>query len=233
MTTILLVEDDQHLRFGIAFNLRKEGYEVVDAGSAEEAEARLASGITVDLGLFDVMLPGRSGLELLAALRTRGRSFPVLMLTARSDETDAVTALSLGADDYVRKPFGVSELAARIAAVLRRGPAAATGGPRAAPRMPVRIGGFDVDLENFRARGAAGEIALTAIETELLRVLLERPCTVVKRAELLERVWGLKHYVPTRTLDNHVARLRRKIEVDPADPRHVVTVHGVGYKLVP
>lgn len=229
MARILLVEDDKHLRFGIAFNLRKEGHEVVETGSAEEAQAALESAADPDLGLFDLMLPGRSGLELLENLRAGGRRFPVMMLTARSDESDAVAALSLGADDYVRKPFGLSELVARIAAVLRR---SSLGSPARDGRAH-RLGDLRLDLDNFLARGPEGEFALTTIEAEILRVLFERSGELVRREDLLERVWGFRTGVLTRTLDNHVARLRKKIEPDPASPRFLVTVHGHGYKLLP
>ena len=228
MARILLVEDDKHLRFGIAFNLKKEGHELIEAGSAEEALAALDSTPDPDLGLFDLMLPGRSGLELLETLREGGRRFPVMMLTARSDESDAVAALSLGADDYVRKPFGLSELVARIAAVLRR---SAAERPDREGRG-LRLGDIRLDLDNFRAQGPGGEFALTTIEAEILRVLAEKTGELVRREDLLEKVWGFRTGVLTRTLDNHVARLRKKIEADPAAPRHLVTIHGQGYKLM-
>ena len=227
MPIVLLVEDDPHLRYGIRFNLEKEGYRVSEHGSAESASEALQAGERPDLALLDIMLPGRSGLELLENLRSRGHHFPVLMLTARSDESDAVTALSLGADDYVRKPFGLSELLARIAAVRRRLEAVA---PAA---TPLRLGRWRLDLAGFRARSDAGEIALTSLEAELLGVLLERPGEVCRRELLLERVWGVGTGVLTRTLDNHVARLRKKLELDPSHPSLVITVHGVGYKALP
>lgn len=227
---IVIVEDDAHLRFGIEFNLKKEGYEVRAVGSAEDAEKVIADR-TPDLAIFDIMLPGKTGLELLAALRGRGFEFPIVMLTARADEADAVTALSLGADDYVRKPFGLAELLMRIAAILRR-----THAPNA-ERTPAegstsrdRLGDWRLDLEHVRAVSPTGEVTLTTLECEILRLLMNAFGTVVRREDLLQKIWGLDNRALTRTLDNHVARLRKKLEIDPQNPRHLLTVHGVGYK---
>lgn len=227
MARILLVEDDQHLRFGIAFNLNKEGHEVIQAGTAEEAKPHLKIK-PPDLLLLDLMLPGQSGFLFLEELRRDGHSFPVMMLTARSDESDAVTALSLGADDYVRKPFGLAELTARIAAILRRGGSKAAGEKSA----PIRIGKKSVDLQNLRIFSDEGDLAMTGTEVEILSVMLESAGQVIRREDLLRRIWGIQGRSLTRTLDNHVARLRKKLEDDPADPRHLLTIHGVGYKLL-
>ncbi len=220
---ILIVEDDTHLRFGITFNLEKEGYEVIATDNGEEG-LELARDRSPDLVLLDIMLPGITGLEVLEKLRETGESPPVMMLTARADESDAVCALSLGADDYVRKPFGVSELVARIGAVIRRA-------RPAAPSEATTIGRWRLELENLRCLDGADVVTLTTLEVEILRVLLERRGDVCRREELLERVWGVGAGALTRTLDNHVARLRKKIERDPAAPDLVLTVHGVGYKL--
>lgn len=228
--SIVIVEDDAHLRFGIEFNLKKEGYDVRAVGSAEDAAKAIAERAP-DLAIFDIMLPGKNGLELLGDLRGSGREFPVVMLTARADEADAVTALSLGADDYVRKPFGLAELLMRIAAILRR--THPGGGERAQTgQTPSRdqLGEWRLDLEHVRAVSPSGEVTLTTLECEILRVLMDAFGTVVRREDLLQKIWGLDNRALTRTLDNHVARLRKKLEIDPQNPRHLLTVHGVGYK---
>ena len=225
MATILLVEDDAHLRYGLVFNLEQEGHAVIAVADGEAALEGW-SRETPDLVILDVMLPGISGLEVLETRRKGGDETPVLMLTARAEETDAVTALTMGADDYVRKPFGISELLARIDAILKR---AQVRDGRSAPVL--HVGPWSLDLADLRARGPAGDVPLTSTEVELLQVLLAQDGAVCRREDLLARVWGVGARVPTRTLDNHVARLRKKLEQDPARPRHLITVHGVGYRL--
>jgi DNA-binding response OmpR family regulator len=225
MAMILLVEDDAHLRYGLVFNLEQEGHLVTAVADGESA-LQSWSDARPDLVVLDVMLPGISGLEVLEARRKAGDETPVLMLTARAEETDAVTALAMGADDYVRKPFGISELLARIEAILKRAAARVRGQVRA-----LHLGPWSLDLADLRARGPGGDVPLTSTEVELLQVLLERDGAVCRREDLLERVWGVGARVPTRTLDNHVARLRKKLEADPAAPRLLITVHGVGYRL--
>ena len=224
MGTILLVEDDANLRYGLRFNLAREGHTVLEASSAEDALETLQRE-TVDLAILDVMLPGASGLELLEQIRAENRAFPVLMLTARGDESDAVAALRIGADDYVRKPFGVAELVARIDGLLRRS-------AKVAPtRTKVDLGPWTIDLDARIARWGDEEVQLTSTEAQLLTVLLEQD-EAVPRERLLARVWGVGSRTPTRTLDNHVARLRRKLEEAPGSPRLLVTVHGLGYRLL-
>ncbi len=221
MTDIILVEDDEHLRYGLDFNLKKEGFLV---RSFESAEAGLASWreAPCDLFLLDIMLPGQSGLQMLEEIRTTDSDCPVVMLTARSDESDAVLALDLGADDYVRKPFGVSELIARLRRIMKR----SHGDHKAA----LHLGAWAIDLDNYQLQSSKKSVALTNIEASILAILLEHPGTVISRQDLLERVWGQGMSTLTRTLDNHVARLRRKIEDDPKHPTLILTVHGVGYK---
>lgn len=223
--TILVVEDDADLARGVCFNLELEGYAVECAGSARAARGRLSdrSASPIDLVLLDLGLPDQDGLELLRELRAARVTVPIVCLTARAQESDVVMGLALGADDYVKKPFGVAELAARVDAVLRR--AAPAGDAR------VAFGEAVVDLgARVVTRGGAVE-ELTPIEIDVLRYLLARRGTAVDRQQLLRDLWGLDPRHSTRTLDNHVARLRKKIEVDPAAPRFVVTVHGVGYRL--
>jgi len=229
---LLLVEDDADLARGLSFNLGCEGYAVEVARGAAAAAAS-AQAERFDLVLLDLALPDGDGLELLERWRRLGAAWPVICLTARSQESDVVAGLRRGADDYVTKPFGLAELLARIESVLRRTKAPAAG----ADRETVVLGEVEVDLASRRVArparggraGAGGE--LTPIETELLRYLLARRGRVLDRAQMLKDLWGVEGRHATRTLDNHVARLRRKIELDPARPRYLVTVHGTGYRL--
>ena len=219
---ILLVEDDDDLARGLAFNLRHEGYDVVPASTVKEGR-RAALRENPDLVVLDLMLPDGDGLEILRALRDAGSRVPVLCLTARGQETDKVMGLGSGADDYVTKPFGLAELFARIAALLRRaGPAALA---------VVRLGAAAIDLAARRVRRGGRDEELTPAETDLLRYLLARRGQAVERERLLHDLWGVEGRHETRTLDNHVARLRKKLEEDPARPRVLVTVHGTGYRL--
>jgi DNA-binding response OmpR family regulator len=219
---ILLVEDDADLARGLSFNLRHEGYEVDVAGTVKDGR-RLAMKGEADLLVLDLALPDGDGLEILKALRADGSRVPVLCLTARGQETDVVMGLGTGADDYVTKPFGLAELFARIAALLRRaGPAASE---------TVRLGDAEVDLAARRVRRGDRVEDLTPVETDLLRYLLARRGQAVEREQILRDLWGVDSRHETRTLDNHVARLRKKLEGDPARPAVLVTVHGSGYRL--
>jgi DNA-binding response OmpR family regulator len=219
---IVVVEDDADLARGLEFNLRHEGYEVEVAGTL--AAARTAAGRgRADLVLLDLSLPDGDGLDLLRELRKAGDSVPVLCLTARGVETDVVMGLGVGADDYVVKPFGLAELLARVAALLRRA-------GRATERI-VDFGGVRVDLAAHRVQRGKATEDLTPIEADLLRYLLGRRGEAVPREEMLKDLWGVSSRHDTRTLDNHVARLRKKIEADPSAPRFLVTVHGIGYRL--
>ncbi len=194
---------------------------------AESAEQRLAAGSPLlgsyALVLLDVMLPGRSGFDLLRWLRESGSRLPVILLTARSEDLDVIRGLELGADDYVTKPFSLGQLLARIRAVLRR-----TVGSGHDVNLAQ---GVRVDLEACVVHNGGSEQALTRTEVECLRLLLESPGCVVPRARILDRIWGQGHYPSTRTVDNHIARLRKKVEPDPQHPRILTTVHGVGYRL--
>ncbi len=220
---ILVVEDDADLARGLEFNLLKEGYAITVAGDGRRAAAEIRAG-RHDLVLLDLLLPEKDGLEVLRDARREGSRVPVICLTARGTETDKVMGLSLGADDYVTKPFGLSELLARIEAVLRRAAPAGAG-------ERVRLGETVVDLAARRVLRGGGDEELTPVETDLLRYLLARRGEAVERERMLRDLWGVDSRHDTRTLDNHVARLRRKIETDPANPRFLVTVHGVGYRL--
>jgi len=232
---ILLVEDNDDLAFGLRRTLEAEGYEVaVAADGPSGIRAGLAQ--RPDLVILDVMLPGVDGFGVLRALRDGGVAAPVLMLTARGDETDKVHGFRLGADDYVTKPFGLSELVARVGALLRRARAADAPNAGGAADAPAEALGFDDVLVDPRARVVTrrGErVALTPKEFDLLLAFVRRPGVVLSRVALLRDVWGHAADVMTRTVDIHVAELRRKLERVPARPRHLVTVWKAGYRFDP
>jgi DNA-binding response OmpR family regulator len=225
MTRILVVEDDPAILRGVSDNLRLESYEVVTAADGEAGD-RLAHEARPDLIVLDLMLPKRSGYELCRKLRSEGLTTPVLMLTARGEEADRILGLDLGADDYVTKPFSVRELLARIRALLRR-----AHPPRPLPDE-LQFGDVEVDFRSYEAKKGGAPVDLTPKEFQLLRLLAARAGEVVSRGELLEDVWGYDTLPNTRTVDNHVASLRAKLEPDTPESRHIQTVHGVGYKFV-
>jgi DNA-binding response OmpR family regulator len=226
MTRVLIVEDNRDLAFGLRNNLEIEGYavEVASDGPAGLAAARRASP---DLVVLDLMLPGMDGYRVLRQLREEGLAMPVLILTARGEETDKVLGFRLGADDYVTKPFGVLELLARVEALLRRSRPAAP-----APVHPVqRFGEVEVEVSTRSVRRAGRPVALTPMEFDLLVALLRRQGAVASRLELLSEVWGHASDVLTRTVDTHIGELRRKLERDPSTPQHILTVRKAGYRL--
>lgn len=222
---LLLVEDEPSLAMLLAERLEREGYSVTSVDNGSTAIHTATRG-TFDVVVLDVMIPGRNGFEVCRELRDQGSSVPILMLTARGDVRDRVTGLKTGADDYLTKPFDTSELLARIEALLRR----SKGVPSAS-----RAYHFGSVVVNTRKREVTrgGEAAtLSAKEYQLLCYLLERPGVAVSRDELLEQVWGYRAATNTRTVDVHLAQLRSKLEEDPKQPRHLLTVHGSGYKFV-
>jgi len=225
MSTVLVIEDDAAILRGLADNLHHEGYEVLTATTGE-AGYNLQKSRKPDLIILDLMLPRMSGLELCRKLRGEGVQTPVLMLTARSEESDRVIGLDLGADDYVTKPFSLRELMARVRALLRR--------VHASPELPdeLRFGDVEVDFRRYVARRCGRLVEMTRKEFATLRFLVARAGHVVTREELLNEVWGYEAYPVSRTVDNHIAGLRAKLEADPARPVHIRTVHGVGYKFV-
>jgi two-component system, OmpR family, response regulator RegX3 len=224
MTSVLIVEDEESLADPLAFLLRKEGFEatVVTDGPSALAEFDRAGA---DIVLLDLMLPGMSGTDVCKQLRSRS-SVPVIMVTARDSEIDKVVGLELGADDYVTKPFSSRELVARMRAVLRRRGEPDSVAESAMESGPVRM---DVDRHVVTVRGATVQLPLK--EFELLQVLLRNADRVLTRMQLIDRVWGADYVGDTKTLDVHIKRLRAKIEADPAHPRHIVTVRGLGYKF--
>jgi DNA-binding response OmpR family regulator len=225
MTRLLVVEDDPAILRGLTDNLRLESYHVVSATDGATAY-RLATEEQFDLVLLDVMLPKLSGFELCRRLRSEGATMPILMLTSRADEIDRVQGLDLGADDYVTKPFSLRELLARIRALLRRTQ------PNVELPDEARFDDVEVNFRRYEATKAGMVLKLSRKEFGTLRFLIARAGEVVSRSELLEEVWDYREYPTTRTVDNHIASLRAKIENDAARPVHLLTVHGVGYKFV-
>jgi DNA-binding response OmpR family regulator len=223
---ILVVEDDPAILTGLVDLFRSEGYEVAQAADGKEA-LRLYDAHRPSLVVLDIMIPEKSGYDVCREIRTRDARTPVLMLTAKGREVDKVVGLELGADDYVVKPFGVAELLARVRALLRRG----RGQPPARNLSPIAFGDVLIDPGTYEGKKGDKRFTLTGRELQLLRFLLDHDGQVVERFDALEAVWGMKYEGTTRTLDQHVAKLRRKVEDDPASPRHILTVHGVGYRF--
>jgi DNA-binding response OmpR family regulator len=226
MTHILVIEDEKDLALGLRANLEIEGYEVSLAHEGEEGFRNAVRG-TPDLVILDLMLPDVDGYDVLRRMRQARLEMPVLLLTARSEELDKVRGFRTGADDYVTKPFGVMELLVRIEAILRR------GRPRAATTAEsvYRFGEVEVDVGGRLVRRDDREVALTPKAFDLLVALLQRDGKVATRLDLLRDVWGYSPSITTRTLDAHVAELRRKLEPNAANPTHILTVWKVGYRL--
>jgi two-component system response regulator RegX3 len=221
---VLVVEDEESFSDALAYMLRKEGFEVVVCLTGPEAlDAFDRNG--ADLVLLDLMLPGLPGTEVCRTLRQRS-NVPVIMLTAKDTEVDKVVGLELGADDYVTKPFSTRELVARIRAVLRR-----QGDTEDLPLATMEAGPVRMDVDRHVVSVRGDQVQLPLKEFELLEVLLRNADRVLTRMQLIDRVWGVDYVGDTKTLDVHVKRLRAKIEEDPASPRHIVTVRGLGYKF--
>lgn len=222
MIRILVVEDNVDLAIGLRNNLEIEGYDVVLAHDGPAGLAAVRS-TAFDLVVLDLMLPGMDGHRVLREMRGAGVTTPVLLLTARSEEADKVRGLRLGADDYVTKPFGVLELLARIEALLRR--------TRVATQRTYRLGDLHIDADRRVVTRNGQPVALTPMELDLLLALLRRRGAVASRLELLQEVWGHSAAVLTRTVDTHVAELRRKLERDPAEPELILTARKAGYRV--
>jgi DNA-binding response OmpR family regulator len=223
MSRILVVEDDERIRSSMRLALEDEGYTVDDVASGEEAIARFAED-PPELVLIDLMLPGIDGFETCRSLR-RVSTVPIIMVTARSDTHDVVAGLEAGADDYVTKPFVAKELAARIRALLRRSRPDQEGG------TILSFGDVEIEPDAGVVRRSGQEVHCTRTEFRLLRELADHPGKVLSRETLLERVWGYDYFGDGRLVDVHVRRLRTKVEPDPANPRFILTVRGMGYKL--
>ncbi len=228
MPRILVVEDNEDLAFGLRTVLGFEGYQVEVSADGESGLASLKA-LPPDLMILDLMLPGRSGFEVLREVRHSGHRFPVLILTARSQESDVVLGFDSGADDYVTKPFSTAELLARVRALLRR---ATHGGGEAGTHPVVRFGDVEVSRPTRTVRCRGEPVDLTPKEFDLLVALLDRRGAVAARHELLKEVWGYSYAeINTRTVDVHLSELRRKLEADPAKPVHLLTVRKAGYRL--
>ncbi|HWE29220.1 MAG TPA: response regulator transcription factor [Polyangia bacterium] len=225
--TVLIVEDDPSILRGLQMNLGLEGFRTICAHDGEEALALLRSH-KPDLVLLDLMLPKLSGLEVIKTLRATDPDTPIIVLSAKDQEGDKVLALSLGADDYVTKPFSVVEVIARIRVALRRRRRAKIGG-----ESGTRFGVVELDVAGRRILVEGNEVDSTAREFDLLLFLHSHPGTVFSREQLMQQVWGPNHFGTVRTVDNFIARLRAKIEDDPDRPKHIETVRGVGYRFNP
>ena len=226
MQRILIIEDDPAILKGLSIALKNVPYEVQTADNGLDGFEKAVHG-NYDLIVLDLMLPGKNGQDICRELRQRGNQTPIIMLTSKKEEIDKVVGLELGADDYVTKPFGLQELLARIKAVLRRSKQLTT--------MPdvLRLGETEIDFKKMMAVKGGRPLKLTAREFELLRFMAMHLQEVVTREMLLDEVWGYDAFPTTRTIDTFILNLRKKIEDDPSHPQHLITVHKMGYRLVP
>jgi two-component system, OmpR family, alkaline phosphatase synthesis response regulator PhoP len=223
METVLIVEDDAALRLAMQKALRAAGYKVLVAKAGDEG-LEMALAENPDCVLLDVMMPGKNGYEVLAALRERDPDLPIVMITAKAEEADKVRGLTLGADEYVVKPVGVAELQARVGSALRRR-------RRAKGEGPMTIGLLTVDFTSHTASREGEPVEITALEVKLLRFFLRNQNILLARQRILDAVWGADYFGTDRTVDNFINRLRSKIEKDPKEPVHLVTVRGAGYRF--
>ncbi len=231
---ILIVEDEEHLAQGLLFNLQAEGYDAAIEGDGEAALARLGSE-SFDAMLLDVMLPGKSGFDVVTELRARQNYTPVLMLTARGRPEDVLSGFAAGADDYLPKPFDLSILLARLNGLLRR--MKWHQPPAGGPAVPEDVGSFEfsgrrIDFEALELTALGRTIRLTLMEADLLRYLVRNQGRIISRKELLEQVWRVREDTDTRAIDNFIVRLRRYIEDEPSEPRYLKTVRGIGYRFL-
>ena len=224
-TTIAIRDDDNSVRKSVALNLEQEGFKVLEAEDGEKGIS-LVEEKKPDVIILDIKMPRKDGFQVCKELRNKGISTPLILLTARSEEVDKVLGLELGADDYLAKPFGMLELVARVKALLRRNKSTKE-------LEKVEFSGIKIDFKAYKAEKESKPIDLSAREYRLLKCLIAKKGSVVTRDELLDEVWGYNTYPTTRTVDNHIARLRQKIEEkNSKTPKHILTVHGVGYKFV-
>ena len=228
-TKVLIVEDDPHILLGLEEVLKSDGFEVAVCNRGDQAIEAVKKH-RPSLIVLDVMLPGLSGYDICKQLRAKKVATPILMLTAKGQEIDKVVGLELGADDYVTKPFGVRELLARIHALLRR--TAASPSSETSAQAPFQIGSTTIDPKTFQLKREKSVEELTPKELKLLQLFATHPGEVFSRDRLLNEVWGYNYYGTTRTLDQVIVQLRKKLGDNGDDPKHLLTVHGVGYKLV-
>ncbi|MFM7108828.1 MAG: response regulator transcription factor [Planctomycetaceae bacterium] len=233
MPHILVVEDEEHLAYGIKFNLESEGYTVTAVGDGQAALARLAADPPVDLVVLDLMLPGMSGYAVCEALRARGSDVPVVMLTSRTLVEDRIRGFDAGTDVYMQKPFDLEELLSVVRNLLARRGRAERPGAEAAPRgSACRFGDAEVNFDTWEATARGRPVRLTSLEMKLLRYLVEHEGSVVSREELLKNVWGMARAPATRTVDTFMFNLRKYFEADPSRPIHFLSVRGTGYRFV-
>ena len=223
---ILIIEDEKDLVKGLKINLVDEGYEV---DYALNGKVGLEKALTEkpDLILLDIMLPGMNGLEICKELRRKNMDIPILMLTAKGEEIDKVIGLEMGADDYISKPFSIRELLARVKAHLRR----KNRGNETFSEI-VQLESVKIDFGHFKIIRKNDEIDLTSLEVDVLRFLIQQNGKVVSRDDLLDKIWGYEKFPTTRTIDNHILKLRKKVEDDPNHPKHILTVYGGGYRFI-
>ena len=225
MSNILIIEDEPAMQLGLKDNLELESYKVEIASDGEAGLAKLKTG-DYDLVLLDVMLPKLSGFDVCRSARKAGIQTPIILLTAKGEEIDKVLGLELGADDYITKPFSVRELLARVKAILRRSK------PTSDPERMINIGRLTIGFAAFIAEEEGSEIKLSHKEFAILLYLYKNKNQIVSRYDLLENVWGYEEQITTRTVDNFIVKLRQKIELNPNQPKIILTAHGSGYKLI-
>jgi len=223
---ILIIEDEEDLVKGLKLNLKDEGYEAVWASDGVEG-LRKAQETDLDLIILDIMLPKKDGLDVCRELRQKNINIPIIMLTAKGEEVDKVVGLELGADDYMTKPFSIRELLARIKAHLRR----ETRERREIPDV-YNPGDVEIDFVHFKIKQKGKESDLTSLEAKILKYFIAHRGEVITRNALLDKIWGYEKYPTTRTIDNHILKLRKKVEDDPAHPKYILSVYGEGYRFM-
>jgi len=223
---ILIIEDEEDLVKGLKLNLADEGYEVDWASNGEEG-LRKAIEETPDLIILDIMLPKKNGLDVCRELRQKHVTIPIIMLTAKGEEIDKVVGLEIGADDYMTKPFSIRELLARIKAHLRRE-------KREGKTIPevYLFGDVEIDFTHFKVKHKDKRLDLTSLEVEILKYFIAHQGEVITREALLDKIWGYEKYPTTRTIDNHILKLRKKIEEDPSHPKYILSIYGEGYRFM-
>ncbi|MGD8538379.1 MAG: response regulator transcription factor [Candidatus Aminicenantes bacterium] len=223
---ILIIEDEEDLVKGLKLNLSDQGYKIEWALDGEEG-LRMALEGSYDLIILDIMMPKMNGLDVCREIRQKGLNVPIIMLTAKGEEIDKVVGLEIGADDYMTKPFSIRELLARVKAHLRR----EKRGEKAVPDVYV-FAGIEIDFTHFKVRRGSKEWDLTSLEAEILKYLIKHVNEVVSRDDLLDKVWGFDKFPTTRTIDNHILKLRKKIENDPSHPKYILSIYGEGYRFM-
>ena len=227
MAKILIVEDEPQMQIGLRDNFEFEGYDVELVANGNDALDKIIKE-QYDLIIQDIMIPGISGLDVIKKAREKGIKTPFIILTAKSEEIDKVVGLEIGADDYITKPFSLRELLARVKAVLRR-----NEGNTVAAQTKINIGSVLIDFATYEVTKEGVPVSMTPKEVDILKHLWKNKNQVVSRDQLLTEVWGYDESISSRTVDNFILKLRQKIEEDPATPKHIIPIHGTGYKFIP